>query len=268
MKHRLVTLVVAFAAAVSGSLLVAAPPAYADGLDNPSGTLTVSCPRAEAFIQVDWKAGDSVTVRWRIEDTGTATDVSPVLRIQAHDFHHTAAAFVFPGDNAYFVLRGGNGTHQVGVKHNWNPGDIGNINHLLVKVQNGTTAQGTSCTRERNIFNWTRIAYKNAVAKKGADYDLGGTGPAYDCSGLVVTSYNSIGNFPGFGSVLKIGDLLFYENTSPDVARTVEHVAFWAGDNTLYDAHAYGVPVGYHDNTTWWSSRLVAAYRVLGVATV
>lgn len=112
----------------------------------------------------------------------------------------------------------------------------------------------------------------------------------------MVTSYNSIGNFPGFGSVrtaeqiydwarthtspakmyakripvadLTIGDLLFYENTSPDVTRTVEHVAFWAGDNTLYDAHAYGVPVGYHDNTAWWSSRLVAAYRVLGVATV
>jgi hypothetical protein len=64
LKTRITTLMMSFAVAVTGAVVVAAPAASADGLSNPSGTLTVSCGGAEAFIQVDWKAGDKVTVRW------------------------------------------------------------------------------------------------------------------------------------------------------------------------------------------------------------
>jgi hypothetical protein len=292
-KHRITTLLLAFAVAVSGALFVAAPSASADGLDNSSGTLTVECPGAKAFIQFDWNTADRVDVRWYVEDTGTATNISPVLRIQARDHDGTEAPFIFPSGDTFFVLRGGNGHSEVGVKHDWNPGNMVNINHLRVKVQNGTTEQGTSCIQERNAYNWTMIAHKNAVSKEGADYLWGGTGPAYDCSGLVYTSYNAVGNFPGFGNVrsaqqmydwarthtepakqyamqvpvseLKVGDLLFYENTIVSTSR-ITHVAFWEENDNRFDAISSGV--GYHANSSWWDSRFVVAYRVLGVATV
>ncbi|MDW5323697.1 C40 family peptidase [Plantactinospora sp. KLBMP9567] len=297
LRPRITTSIVAFVVAASSAVFVAAPSASADGLSNPSGTLTVSCPGADAFIQVDWKGANAVTIRWRVDDTGTAANFSPVLRIQAHDSDHTAAPFVFPGDNAYYILKSGNGTHEVGLKSDWNPSNLADINHLKVRVQNGTTEQGTACFQERNIFNWTRIAYRRAVDKQGADYRLGGTGPDYDCSGLVLKSYNEVGNLPDFdmnsvrtaeqiynwarthtspakkyakqvsAADLKIGDLLFYTNTA-DNGRFITHVAFWAGDNTLYDAHSPGVPVGFHANTSWWSSRFVTAYRILGVSDV
>lgn len=90
-KRRATATVVALAAALSGALFVATPTASADGLSNPSGTLTVECPGAKAFLQVDWKGANMVTIRWSLEDTGTATNISPVLRIQARDADGTAA---------------------------------------------------------------------------------------------------------------------------------------------------------------------------------
>ncbi|GAB3980631.1 hypothetical protein GCM10027615_59550 [Plantactinospora veratri] len=290
MKSRITTLVTSFAVAVSGAVFVAAPSASADGLSNPSGTLTVSCPGAEAFIQVDWKAGDKVTVRWRVEDTGTASNISPVLRIQAHDADHGAAPFIFPSGDPFFVLRGGNGHHEVGLRSDWNPDNIPNINHLKVRVQNGTTEQGTSCFEEREIFNWTMIGHKNAMAKLGAPYVLGGEGPGYDCSGLVYASYNPIGNFPGWPvrravdmwnwakdhqspgkfyaksvdySDLKVGDLIFYKTTS----EAVGHVAFWEGDGRILDAPEPGTKVSVRDEGGLRNVR-VAAFRILGVSTV
>jgi hypothetical protein len=47
----------AFVAALSGVVFVAPPTASADGLSNPSGTLTVECDGATSFIKVDWKGG-------------------------------------------------------------------------------------------------------------------------------------------------------------------------------------------------------------------
>ncbi|TMR15072.1 NlpC/P60 family protein [Nonomuraea turkmeniaca] len=293
MKPRIMTLIVAFVVAVSSAVFVA-PSASADGLSNPSGTLTVSCPGADAFIQVDWKAGDRVTVRWRIDDTGTATNISPVLRIQARAADNTAAPFIFPSGDAFFVLRGGNGHHEVGLESDWNPDSIPNINHLRVKVQNGTTEQGTFCYQERNIYNWSMIAHKNAMAKRGEPYILEGVGtpehPGYDCSGLVYASYNPIANFPGWPvrravdmwnwaknnqspgkfyakevaySDLKVGDLIFYKTT----AEAVGHVSFWEGDGRVLDALEPGTNVGVHDEGGLRNVR-VAAFRILGVATV
>lgn len=294
MKPRIMTLIAALAVAVSGAVFVSAPSASADGLSNPSGTLTVSCPGADAFIQVDWKTADKVTVRWRVEDTGTASNISPVLRIQAHAADHAAVPFIFPSGDTYFVLRGGNGHNEVGLKSDWNPGDIPNINHLMVRVQNGTTEQGTSCYQERNIFNWSMIAHKNAMAKRGEPYRLEGVGtpehPGYDCSGLVYASYNPIGNFPGWPvrravdmwnwakdnqspgkfyaqsvgyADLKVGDLIFYKTTS----EAVGHVAFWEGDGRILDALEPGTTVGVHAEGSLFNAR-VAAFRILGVSTV
>lgn len=142
LKRRIETLIAACAVAISGSVLVAVPPASADGLANPSGTLTVSCPGAEAFIQVGWEGPNKVNIWWRIEDTGTAANISPVLRIQAHDEDHNTEPFVFPGDNAYFVLRGGNGTHQDGAKFEWNPSNLADLNHLLASIIRASDVSG------------------------------------------------------------------------------------------------------------------------------
>ncbi|GAA3164302.1 hypothetical protein [Nonomuraea salmonea] len=75
MRSRIIASFVALAAAAS--VFVNVPAASADGLSNPSGTLTVECAGAKAFLQVDWKAGDRVTIRWRVDDTGTASGISP-----------------------------------------------------------------------------------------------------------------------------------------------------------------------------------------------
>ena len=169
--------------------MCAPSPATSTGSALPAGLADGAAGRAQ------YPQGD------RVDDTGTAANFSPVLRIQAHDFDGTETPFIFPSGDPYYILNSGNGTHEIGVKYDWNPANIVNLNHLLVRVQNGTTDQGTSCFEERRIYNWARIAYKNAVSKEGASYEWGVTGPAYDCSGLVVTSYNAVANFPGLGDV-------------------------------------------------------------------
>ncbi|MEV4567933.1 NlpC/P60 family protein [Nonomuraea sp. NPDC049419] len=292
MRSRIIASFVALAAAAS--VFVNVPAASADGLSNPSGTLTVECAGAKAFLQVDWKAGDRVTIRWRVDDTGTAGGVSPVLRISAHDFDHQGSAFIFPAGDAYYIHNGGNGTHEVGLKSDWNPTAIGNINHLRVQVQNGTAAQGVHCTQVREIWNWSMIGHKNAMGKRGVPYVLGGedtaANPGLDCSGLVKVSYDAIAHFPGWPvrravdmwrwaeshqtpskfyaksvawSDLKVGDLIFYKTT----AEAVGHVAFWEGDGNVLDALEPGTEVAVHPEGSLRNVR-VAAFRILGVTTV
>jgi cell wall-associated NlpC family hydrolase len=298
LTRSITTSVLAAVTALTGAVLVAATPAYADGLANPSGTLTVECPGASAFIQVDWLGPNRVTVRWYLEDTGTASDFSPVLRIQAVDGDGTVAPMVFPSGDTYFILRGGNGHSQVGLEADWNPGNMADLNHLKVKVQNGTTEQGTSCTESRNIFNWSRIAYNVALSREEKGYELGAMGPnLYDCSGLMLTSYNAIPFFADFDTSsvrtaeqiynwmqghtspakvyakripredAKVGDLFFYERTIPD-GRDITHVGFYAGNDAQYDALSPEAGIDTHSiSSTWWTSRLVGIYRVLGVST-
>ncbi|TWD81369.1 NlpC/P60 family protein [Kribbella amoyensis] len=298
-RRCIVTVLTAFVTTVAGSAVVATPAASTAGLSNPSATLTVKCPGVKAFVQVDWRGANQVTVRWRLDDTA-ADRKSPVLRIQAVNAKGSTASMVFPGGNPHYGLDGGKGSHKVGLKSGWNPGNLADINHLKVLVRNGNTEQGTSCKASRNIFNWSRIAYTTAVSKKDKKYKkykLGGVGPDYyDCSGLLLTSYNKIGLFPDFdlskvrtaeqiydwarthtspgkvyaqkirASEAKVGDLLFYEKTAPS-SRDITHVAFWAGDNTLYDALSPQAGIGFHANSAWWTQRLVAVYRILGVST-
>lgn len=289
LTRRITTSALALVTALTGAVVVAATPAYADGLANPSGTLTVECPGASAFIQVDWLGPNRVTVRWSLEDTGTASDFSPVLRVQAVDGDGTVAPMVFPSGDTYFILRGGNGHSQVGLEADWNPGNMADLNHLKVKVQNGTTEQGTACTESRNIFNWSRIAYNNAWSQEEKPYEWGGVGPnEYDCSGLTLWSYNQIPLFPGFGGIrtadsiynwatshtspakvyakrvdradAKVGDLFFY-NTDGDAA--IDHVDFYAGNNEAYGALNENLGIAKHP---MWSG-VVGIYRILGVST-
>jgi peptidoglycan DL-endopeptidase CwlO len=238
-----------------------------------------------------------VTVRWRVDDTGLV-GMSPVLRISAHAADHTAAPFIFPSGDAYFILRGGNGSSEVGLKSDWNPDGVPNINHLWVRVQNGTTDQGVGCYQERNIYNWSMIGHKNAFAEQGVAYMSYGEGtvehPGFDCSGLVYASYNKIGNFPGWPvrravemwnwawdnqspgkfyakkvndgndySNLKVGDLIFYKTTY----EAVGHVAFWEGGGNILDALQPGTVVDVHSEGSLANVR-VDAFRILGVETV
>jgi hypothetical protein len=298
LTRSITTSVLAIVTALTGAVLVAATPAYADGLANPSGTLTVECPGAKAFIQVDWLGPNRVTVRWYLEDTGTASNISPVLRIRAVDGDGTVAPMVFPSGDTFFVLRGGNGHSEIGLEGDWNPGNMADLNHLKVKVQNGTTEQGTTCTESRNIFNWSRIAYNIALSREDKGYKLGYEGPDfYDCSGLMLTSYNAIPLFPDFdmNSVrtadsiynwaashtspakvyakqipradAKVGDLFFYKGLV-DNGRFVDHVGFYAGNGILYDALNPEAGIGTHSITSdGWTSKLVGVYRILGVST-
>ncbi|MFC0627710.1 C40 family peptidase [Kribbella deserti] len=296
LKRGVATLVMAMATTLAGAAVVPTA-SYAAGLSNPSGTLTVKCPGAHAFIQVDWLGPNEVTIRWRIRDTAASGNVSPILRINAIAPGGSAAAMKFGNGKTYYVLTAGNGSQKVGLTRGWNPGNLGDISHLKVTVKNGTTAQGVDCHQSRNIFNWSRLAYDTALSKSDKGYRLGGMGPDYyDCSGLVLTSYNGIKHFPDFNtnnvrtaeqiynwarthtspakayakrvspSDVKVGDLLFYRDTV-ESPRAVTHVAFWAGNNTLYDALSPTAGIGYHANTSWWSSKLVAVYRILGVST-
>ncbi len=292
LRRSLAALAMTVVTAVSGALLVGPTPAQAAGLANPSATLTVECPGASAFIQVDWLGPNRVTVRWSIEDTGTAAGFSPVLRINAIGSNNVDTPMIFPGGNTYYVLRSGNGTSEVGLEGDWNPENIADLNHLKVKVQNGTTAQdpeGKGCTESRNIFNWTRIAYNNAWSQEEKPYVWGGVGPnSYDCSGLTLWSHNQIPLFPGFGGVrtadsiynwatshtspakvyakrvdradAKVGDLFFY-NTDGDAA--IDHVDFYAGNNEAYGALNENLGLTTHP---MWSG-VVGIYRILGVST-
>lgn len=297
-RRGIATLVMAMVTALSGAAFVAAPPAYAAGLPNPSGTLTVVCPGASAFVQVDWHGPNRVTVRWSVEDTGTKANISPVLRITAVGSNKVDTPMIFPSGDTFYVLRSGNGTSEVGLETDWNPENIADLNHLKVKVQNGTTDQGIGCTESRNIFNWSRIAYNIALSREDKGYKLGEMGPdLYDCSGLMLSSYNEVPVFPDFDTNnvrtadaiynwatshtspakayakqipredAKVGDLFFYKETA-DNNRFVDHVGFYAGNDTQYDALSVSAGIATHSITSsWWTSRLVGVYRILGVST-
>jgi hypothetical protein len=61
--------------------------------------------------------------------------------------------------------------------------------------------------------------------------------------------------------------VLFFDRTT-DSGRDATHVAFWAGDNTLFHAFSPDTPIGFTSYSSYFGSRFVGAYRVLGVETV
>jgi cell wall-associated NlpC family hydrolase len=101
-------------------------------------------------------------------------------------------------------------------------------------------------------------AVRYALGQLGKPYQWGAEGPyAFDCSGLVLASYNSAGvSLPRVAddqyiatsgqsvpiSALLPGDLLFY-GTNPGVPTSIYHVAMYVGGGNMVQAPDYGIPV-------------------------
>jgi hypothetical protein len=111
-----------------------------------------------------------------------------------------------------------------------------------------------------------------AFKQKGKPYAWGGTGPkAYDCSGLVMTSYLRSGlTLPrvaadqyAAGPTVPLdqaqqGDLLFYASDVTDPS-TIHHVVIYAGGGNVIDAPYTGAFVG--TRPLWTNELLPVAVR-------
>lgn len=287
--RRIVSGLVALVATV-GSLAVGMPAAQAAELapmSNPAQEIVVNCGNAEARIQVNWGV-DSVTLRYRLHDLAN-DGKSPVLKIAAVTGNGGTASYVFDNGTVTYARTAGEGYGYWYGENGWNPGNIGSINHLNIKVSNGTSGEDpTPCTKYANLYNWARLGYVNALEKAGLGYRFGWSGPDYyDCSGLVDTSYSEVANFPGFPyrpseamynwaqtatsqaklyaqkvpyADLKVGDLIFYDT---DNDGHVNHVATYAGGGQVFDGYDPDVPIGQHSD--WVSQRFGDhAFRILG----
>lgn len=107
-------------------------------------------------------------------------------------------------------------------------------------------------------------AYKWALRRHGHPYVYGGTGPGFDCSGLVMQAYRHVGiQLPRttYGMLAspklvrvrhpRMGDLAFYGTG---------HVEFFRRWGWTYGAHDYGQPVGLIHYGYGWKP--TAFYRV------
>ena len=115
-----------------------------------------------------------------------------------------------------------------------------------------------------------------AKSQTGKPYKWAGVGPAaYDCSGLVMTSYAKAGittprvaaDQYGFGTSVPLdqarqGDLLFYamDLTKP---ATIYHVVMYAGAGKIVDAPYTGAFVG--TRSVWTQNLLPVAWRPSGL---
>jgi len=115
-----------------------------------------------------------------------------------------------------------------------------------------------------------------ATSQTGKPYKWAGIGPAaYDCSGLVMTSYQKAGvttprvaaDQYGFGTSVPLdqarqGDLLFYamDLTKP---ATIYHVVMYAGAGKILDAPYTGAFVG--TRPLWTQNLLPVAWRPTGL---
>ena len=107
-------------------------------------------------------------------------------------------------------------------------------------------------------------AYYWALSQRGHPYEYGGTGPGYDCSGLVMMAYRHAGihlprtTYEMLASRLlfrvshpRIGDLAFYGSG---------HVELFRKWGYTFGAHDYGAPVSLI--RYGWGWRPTAYYRV------
>jgi cell wall-associated NlpC family hydrolase len=111
----------------------------------------------------------------------------------------------------------------------------------------------------------------------GQPYVTGGETRAeggFDCSGLayyswhhhagVVLPRSSAAQYAGTTRITKAdllpGDLVFYSSSGS--SGTVSHVAVYAGDGKIIQAHKPGVVASEDDLATWWTGHLVGYGRV------
>ncbi len=113
-----------------------------------------------------------------------------------------------------------------------------------------------------------------AVAKSllGAPYVWGGTGPGYDCSGLVVTAYAAIGVYlprvssQQWGATSRVsvgnaipGDLIFWSSNGSQSG--IYHVAIYLGGGQIIEAADYGIPLRITSIYNW--GNVLGAGRVI-----
>jgi cell wall-associated NlpC family hydrolase len=107
-------------------------------------------------------------------------------------------------------------------------------------------------------------AYRWALRQRGHPYQWGGTGPGFDCSGLVMMAYRHVGihlprtTYEMLASwrLVRVahphrGDLAFYGSG---------HVELFKKWGYTFGAHDFGSPVGLVHYNGWW--RPTAFYRV------
>jgi cell wall-associated NlpC family hydrolase len=127
----------------------------------------------------------------------------------------------------------------------------------------------TSCTKQVAVVNAARDQI-------GMPYVTGGESPAeggFDCSGLTYFAWKQVGvTLPRSSAAqyswatkitkdkLQPGDLVFY--SSAGTTGTVSHVALYAGDGKIVQAHKPGVALSEDDLATWWKGHLVGYGRV------
>jgi cell wall-associated NlpC family hydrolase len=122
-----------------------------------------------------------------------------------------------------------------------------------------------------------------ALSQQGKMYEWAAEGPnTYDCSGLMLASYRSVGvnlprvardqygaGTPVLASQLLPGDLLFFSTDRSD-RRQIHHVAMYIGGGRMVHAPTWGEPV--QTAPIWWTeffgaTRLVPAVAAPGATT-
>ena len=127
----------------------------------------------------------------------------------------------------------------------------------------------SACTPEATVVSAAR-------EQIGMPYVSGGESPAeggFDCSGLTYYAWKQVGvTLPRSSSAqwswvqrikkadLRPGDLVFYSASGP--SGSVSHVALYAGDGKIVQAHKPGVRLSEDDLATWWTGHLVGYGRV------
>jgi cell wall-associated NlpC family hydrolase len=114
-----------------------------------------------------------------------------------------------------------------------------------------------------------QAAVNHAMTLVGSPYQLGGEGPAYDCSGLTKVSWGSQGVYLPHSSrsqyayvdkvplaQMRPGDLVFYgTNRDPN---QMFHVAIYIGNGMVMEAKTYGSTAGTRAyNSSWGASSLM-----------
>jgi peptidoglycan DL-endopeptidase CwlO len=116
-----------------------------------------------------------------------------------------------------------------------------------------------------------------ALSQQGKMYEWAAEGPnTYDCSGLMLASYRSVGlnlprvardqygaGTPVLASQLLPGDLLFFSTDRSD-QRQIHHVAMYIGGGRMVHAPTWGEPVQIAP--IWWSEYFGATRVVPAVA--
>jgi cell wall-associated NlpC family hydrolase len=124
----------------------------------------------------------------------------------------------------------------------------------------------SACTPQTTAVQAARQQIGQPYVNGGESRSEGG----FDCSGLTYYAWKQAGvTLPRSSSAqytwatkikkadLKPGDLVFYASSG-----SVSHVALYAGNGKIIQAHKPGVPASEDDLATWWTDHLVGYGRI------